>query len=82
MARVVAVNRDGSVVVRFSDLVNRHFVLGEFFDAWGFTFGSAHIGRAFSTTTAPMKMTVNGANNTSFDNWGVVGGSTVLITVG
>jgi Ca2+-binding RTX toxin-like protein len=82
LARVVATNSDGSATVRFSDLVNRHFMLGEFFRAWGITIDPTHIGRYFGSHAAPMKMTVNGASNSSFANYRIVGGENIVITCG
>jgi Ca2+-binding RTX toxin-like protein len=79
VARVTSVNPDGTATVRFSDVINRQFALGEFFQAWGVTFDPAHVGRYIISTTQPLTMTVNGTQTTAFNNHVVQNGQVIEI---
>jgi Ca2+-binding RTX toxin-like protein len=81
-ARVTTVAADGTATIQFSDIVNRRFTLGEFFKAWGVSFDRVHIGRQQAMIGAPLLMFVNGAANTRFDTYQIVGGESVVVTYG
>jgi hypothetical protein len=51
------------------DLTVRQFKLGEFFRNWGVSLSSTHIGRNVVDKTHKLTMTVNGVNNTDFENY-------------
>jgi hypothetical protein len=81
-ARVTSVAPDGTATIQFSDLANRTFTLGEFFDAWGISFDRAHLGRQQALVSAPLRMSVNGDRNRDFDIYHIVGGERILVTYG
>jgi Ca2+-binding RTX toxin-like protein len=74
-----AIDDDGTI--RFRDLTDRTFHLSEFFQAWGFTFDSDHIGRFQETGSLQLRMTVNGSNNTQFEDYVIRNGNEVVITM-
>ena len=66
VARVVSVDANGTATVRFSDVINRQFNLGEFFQAWGVTLQPGHISRYLVASNRPLTMTLNGAASSAF----------------
>jgi len=76
-----AVAEDGDGTIRFRDLTARNFTLGEFFQAWGVTFNSSHIGRFPETSSRQIRMTIDGIANTQLGNARVRFGNEVVITM-
>ena len=82
LARVTSVTSDGVATIQFSDIVDRSFSLGEFFQAWGISFDRGHLGRMQSRADAPLTMSVNGADNSQFDQYTIAGEESVVVTSG
>jgi Ca2+-binding RTX toxin-like protein len=59
----------GGTLLRMRDVVKRQFTLQEFFQNWGISFDSTHIGRYLVGDGNKLTMTVNGQPNTQFGNY-------------
>jgi Ca2+-binding RTX toxin-like protein len=59
----------GGTLLRMRDVVNRPFKLDEFFQNWGISLDSTHIGRYIVGNGHKLTMTVNGKANTQFGNY-------------
>jgi hypothetical protein len=87
VAQVTGVAGDGTATVNFSTPGQRTFLLGDFFNQWGITFNGRGVGQYSSLGSgASIAMTVtpqggSATANTSFADYAVQAGDSIVITV-
>ena len=78
IAEVTSVNGN-TATVTFSSDADRSFVLGDFFNQWGISFGAVGIGQYPNTSGGALSMTVNGVAVSTFKNFVVQNGDNIVI---
>lgn len=58
------------------------YTLRDFFRLWGISFSKTHVGRLFASSDRTIRMTVNGQNNSSFENYPPRDGDQIVIRIG
>jgi hypothetical protein len=75
-----AANDPRGIQLHMHDTVNRQFRLKEFMENWGISLTSRGIGRFIDGSGGNLTMTVNGTNNTQFENYTIQNEDRIIIT--